>query len=290
MVQDAPPTPLRYAGFSARLKAATVDFGIFLPLTLLSFWSYGESWIIIAVVNGCATLAWFAYSIVGHALWGQTVGKHVVGIRVRTIDARHIGWVEAWRRSAVDIVLGTFSLAATLTVFSRIPAGEFGGLGYWAIMERYDAMRPEWTVLAEYLYLAWLASEVVSVLFNRRRRALHDFIAGTIVTHELPGAIVSPPVALIGWKRALAVVDTVLVIVAFVGTAFFALAALGSEINDDPASRTDTLRIALYLLVVGGIAWSARWSLRRGKRWHWLARGVALFLLAVPVALLLLGV
>jgi uncharacterized RDD family membrane protein YckC len=31
----------------------------------------------------------------------------------------------------------------------------------------------------------WVWSEVVVMLFNKRRRALHDFIAGTIVTSEL---------------------------------------------------------------------------------------------------------
>jgi uncharacterized RDD family membrane protein YckC len=32
-----------------------------------------------------------------------------------------------------------------------------------------------------YFYFAWLASEFIVLLLNRRRRALHDFIAGTVV-------------------------------------------------------------------------------------------------------------
>jgi uncharacterized RDD family membrane protein YckC len=49
---------------------------------------------------------------------------------------------------------------------------------------RYEALRPAWVVAVDYLYNAWLVSQIVSVLFNKRRRALHDFLAGTVVVVE----------------------------------------------------------------------------------------------------------
>jgi uncharacterized RDD family membrane protein YckC len=38
-----------------------------------------------------------------------------------------------------------------------------------------------WLAWGNAFYFAWLGSEFVVLLLNRRRRALHDFIAGTVV-------------------------------------------------------------------------------------------------------------
>jgi uncharacterized RDD family membrane protein YckC len=35
----------------------------------------------------------------------------------------------------------------------------------------------------DWLYLIWTVSELVVLLMNEKRRALHDFIAGTVVIH-----------------------------------------------------------------------------------------------------------
>lgn len=133
----------------------------------------GASWgtaIAVYVVN---TVAYFAYTIIGHARWGQTIGKHVARIRVRDLAGHPITWIHAWRRSSVDIALGTTSLIIYAIVLARIPATDFDALSWGQISERYNAMRPWWDPAIGYLYFAWLGSEVVSVLFNRRRRALH---------------------------------------------------------------------------------------------------------------------
>jgi uncharacterized RDD family membrane protein YckC len=44
--------------------------------------------------------------------------------------------------------------------------------------------RPEWLDWVNTANQVWMWSEVVVMLFNRRRRALHDFIAGTVVTSD----------------------------------------------------------------------------------------------------------
>jgi uncharacterized RDD family membrane protein YckC len=89
---------LTYAGFGVRLKAAAVDFGIFLPPSLLTLWALGTGWRAAIVVNILYTVAYFAYTIVGHARWGQTIGKHVAKIRVRDLAGQPITWGHAWRR------------------------------------------------------------------------------------------------------------------------------------------------------------------------------------------------
>ena len=279
---------LSYAGFGVRLKAALIDFAVFLPLGLLSFWALGASWAIAIVVYVFNTVAYYAYSIIGHARWGQTIGKHVAKIRVRDLTGHPITWTHAWRRSSVDIALGTASLIIYAIVLARIPAADFEALNWEQISERYDAMRPWWARATEYLYYAWLGSEVVSVLFNRRRRALHDFVAGTVVVREGPVDTVAEPVvaSLRGWRRALSVADRIMAGIALVAGGLFSLVALGAQVNADSATLRETLWLAAYAVVVGlAYALAAR-LLRRHNRWHWAFLATAVALTAIPILLL----
>ena len=61
------------------------------------------------------------------------------------------------------------------------------------VQAQYEALRPSWVVATDCVYNAWLASEIVSVLFNKRRRALHDFIAGTVVIVDRPVRAAASP-------------------------------------------------------------------------------------------------
>ena len=265
-----------------------IDFAVFLPLTFLGFWAVGASWGITIVVYVFSTVAYFAYTIIGHGRWGQTIGKHVARIRVRDLDGQPITWTHAWRRSSVDIALGTASLITYAIVLARIPAADFDALNWGQISDRYAAMRPWWDRAVEFLYFAWLGSEVVSVLFNRRRRALHDFVAGTVVVREGPIDTVAEPVlaSLRGWRRALSTVDRIMAAIALVVCGFFSFVALGAQLEGDSATRGETLWLAAYALLVGlAYALAAR-LLRRHNPWHWALHATAAALTALPVLLL----
>jgi len=38
--------------------------------------------------------------------------------------------------------------------------------------------------IIELFYDVWYWSEIIVILFNKRNRALHDFLAGTVVIHK----------------------------------------------------------------------------------------------------------
>ena len=174
-------------------------------------------------------------------------------------------------------------------MLARIPAADFDALNWEQISDRYDAIRPWWARAVEYLYFAWLGSEVVSVLFNRRRRALHDFVAGTVVVREGPVETVAEPVAasLRGWRRALSVADWIMAGIALAACGLFSFAALGAQLEGDSAARGETLWLAAYALVVGlAYALAAR-LLRRHNGWHWALHATAAALTAAPILLLL---
>jgi uncharacterized RDD family membrane protein YckC len=153
--QKAEPT-LRYAGFFLRVFAFLIDavvlgaFGV--PLAAAGYFGLraGTAMLGHAVpVDADETLltilmlAWFVmatiYFTVLHRRYGQTIGKSLVGIEVRTLELEKLGVARSLLRT-----LG-YGLSST-----------FFGFGFFLV-----ALTP-------------------------RKRAWHDFLAGTCVVRQLP--------------------------------------------------------------------------------------------------------
>jgi uncharacterized RDD family membrane protein YckC len=275
---------VRYAGFGLRLAAGLVDLLVFAPLIALGFWATHVGPATAIAYSIIHEVAYFAYTIVGHARWGQTIGKGVVGIRVLDLSGRRIGWRQAVRRSSVDIVLGILAVVTYWLTIVGIPATELAARPWPEVHDRYVALRPWWAAAVEYVYFAWLGSEVVSVLFNRRRRALHDFIAGTVVVSERPEHL--PPLR--GWRRVLGVADVVVMGIALVLAVVTAIGASTLDAAGDATARRALWGFALYNILVAGACGAAARALRRQGRWHWALHALVMLLVLVAAALPLL--
>ncbi|NNF51316.1 MAG: hypothetical protein HKN59_02650, partial [Gammaproteobacteria bacterium] len=118
------------------------------------------------------------YYIVMHAAFGQTLGKMITGVRVvKNKDLAPIGLGHALARDIVPLLFIAVGLLA-------MPMFDFG------IAEGKEATLklPIVFLAIAVLALAWPILEVITMLFNRRRRAIHDFIAGTVVIRYLRSA------------------------------------------------------------------------------------------------------
>ena len=58
---------------------------------------------------------------------------------------------------------------------------DYFALPYHDRINQLTALRPPWTGYATIAASVWVYSEFIVMLTNEKRRALHDFIAGTIV-------------------------------------------------------------------------------------------------------------
>jgi uncharacterized RDD family membrane protein YckC len=54
-------------------------------------------------------------------------------------------------------------------------------LGYLARSQELVRTAPGWYGMVSILMQVWIWGEFVTMLFNRKRRAVHDFMAGTVV-------------------------------------------------------------------------------------------------------------
>ena len=171
---------MRYAGFWKRFGAGWIDgFVLLLPLIFLMWLqSVSRNWAFLTLIP--LTFFFYGYEIYFHGRWGQTIGKRSQNIKVVSLDGSSITWKQAFLRSSIGLGLGVLSSISTLVALLRMTEGEFSVLSWSELAIRQSELSPYINEILIATY-AWTGSEVVALLFNRKKRALHDFIAGTVV-------------------------------------------------------------------------------------------------------------
>lgn len=172
---------LHYAGFWRRFAAYWLDFLIFVPAIGLSFWLGEKS----RLFNLYSYLPWLVFGLWFHVYlvkrYGGTPGKLMLKIRITRVDGSPVSYREAILRHSVLFVLSTLQSIALIIATFSMSDSEYLSLSFMARSQRLVEISPSWYQPITLLMNIWIWSEFVIMLTNKRRRALHDFIAGTVV-------------------------------------------------------------------------------------------------------------
>ena len=160
----------KYQTFWKRFFAGIVDGIVFLPFTLLDNYFAGSSLSAYILWEAFYLVAWAAYMIIGHGKYGQTLGKRAMNIKVLDLDEKNtIGYKRAFYRESVWILADLIGVVLLIL----ISAGKIELSGdtdeYW------------YFYIINYAITAWFLVELITMLFNDKRRAVHDFMAGSVV-------------------------------------------------------------------------------------------------------------
>jgi uncharacterized RDD family membrane protein YckC len=168
------PLPwMKYRTFWPRVLAALLDSLLFFIVTMsiVLLTTANEESISLDFGNGDTTIQilFLIYSVVFHAKYGQTIGKMLAAVRVvRVKDEEAISLRHAILRDIVPIVfvvlIGLLYLADLVVPGSAVTVG----LAYTVIGLGVASF-------------VWPFAEVITMLLNEKRRAIHDLIAGTVV-------------------------------------------------------------------------------------------------------------
>lgn len=172
---------IRYAGFWQRFGAYWVDVIVMLPLMALAY--FGGEW------SRLFQLYWFVpgllfglfFSVYLVKRYGGTPGKLVLNTRIAMLDGSPVTLKAALIRHAVLFLLSALMALALVQATLHITDAEYFSLGYLARAVRLVELAPSWYMPVSVLLQVWVWGEFVTMLFNKRRRAVHDFLAGTIV-------------------------------------------------------------------------------------------------------------
>lgn len=172
---------MTYSSFGRRLGAYLIDFLLLSPLFALQYWAGGQSISIVVLVGVLGSVAFIVYRVYCHAIYGQTVGKRVVKLRVVRLSGEAIGWRESLLRSSVEMLFTGLVISAQLIALAAIPAAEFTGLDTVQRNSNLQVYTPAWSSHVVTLSGIWYIASLIALFVNDQRRTLHDFIAGTVV-------------------------------------------------------------------------------------------------------------
>ncbi len=156
----------RYKTISYRISANVVDgFVIGLLGLFYKLFENSDSSFVLKLVQFISVFSPYFYSIIFHGYNGQTIGKMLMGIRIYDKNEKDIiSFKQALLRDIIP-------LGGILVLYIILTFDPNQNLGFLILISLFFS----------YLLLIWSGLEIITMLFNNKRRALHDFVAGTVV-------------------------------------------------------------------------------------------------------------
>lgn len=174
-----------YAGFWVRLGSMLLDGIIMLPLIFIVLYLNGLSvnmYFYIIIPN---LLFGIWYNIYLPKKYGGTPGKLIVGIKIIKIDGKPIGWKEAILRYSVLLGLTIFSVIVMIISLLKADENIFNSLSWLKRTEYLMSLAATPFMIHAWASNIWVYSEFIVLLTNKRKRAAHDFIAGTVIVRNV---------------------------------------------------------------------------------------------------------
>lgn len=170
-----------YAGFWIRLGSLLLDTLFMLPVIFLTLYlnGLGKNIYFYTLIPNLAFGLW--YSIYLPKKYGRTPGKLVAGVKIIRLDGEAIGWKEAILRHSVLLALTILSSIWMTSCLLSADDETFKSLGWLEQTQYLMTLSPGFFKFYNWASNIWIYSEFIVLLTNKRKRAIHDFIAGTVI-------------------------------------------------------------------------------------------------------------
>jgi len=170
-----------YGGFWLRLGALLLD-GIFvLPVAYLSLYlnSFGKNIYFLTIIPTLLFTLW--YGIFLPKRYGGTPGKLAVGLKIIRLDGEAIGWKESILRYSIDFVISLFSVILMTVSILNADDSIYTNISWLKQSLYLTSLAPFFFKICTWINNIWVYGELIVLLTNKRKRAIHDFIAGTVI-------------------------------------------------------------------------------------------------------------
>lgn len=175
---------MEYAGFWKRFGSYCLDVIVMIPIIALSFWGNEQSRLfqLYYLIPGLAFGIWFHVYLVQR--FGGTPGKLLLGIKIAKLDGSAVGYKESILRYSVLFVISVLSSVPIVIDSLGMTDAEYFSMGWQDRSVEMVERAPFWYGYVLIAMNIWIWSEFIVMLTNKKRRAVHDFIAGTVVIHK----------------------------------------------------------------------------------------------------------
>lgn len=166
----------QYRTFWQRFWAGFIDALVLTPLALTTDWAFAN----LSTPFFCAywvgmSFLYFGYAVLLHGHFGQTIGKRVTRVRVLDVSGSKLTLRQALTRESPSVppILYLLWIDMPYLLQGQNPGSpevlQEQGIFYLA---------------AQVFSFLWFVLEVATMLTNKRRRAIHDFIASSVVVRD----------------------------------------------------------------------------------------------------------
>jgi uncharacterized RDD family membrane protein YckC len=178
------PDLMEYGGFWRRVGASLLDALILSPLGLALFVGISYTHLAYLYYSVPSVVIFLIYDVYLVAKYGGTPGKRILGMRITNLDGTPVSLKTAFIRYSPVFVFTVLSSIAS--VFTSL---NLGGIGFEELsyIEKLGALgthAPSWNEPVTWITQAWYIVGAITLAANSRKRAVHDFIAGTVVLRD----------------------------------------------------------------------------------------------------------
>lgn len=170
-----------YAGFGKRLASLLLDFLIYIPIGIATLYINSldkNNYFYTLIPNLLFGLYFYVYL---PRFTGGTPGKNIVGIKIIRLDGKPIGWREAILRHLIQFLITIFSAVIMAMSISNADEQTFNNLGWLEQSAYLGSLFPLLFMLFSWINNIWVWGELIVLLTNPRKRAVHDYIANTVI-------------------------------------------------------------------------------------------------------------
>jgi uncharacterized RDD family membrane protein YckC len=160
-----------YRTFWKRFTAAIIDSIVLWPLTLINGYVEGSSNGYLFIIGSLLFSAiYLAYFIILHGIYGQTLGKKIMSIKV--IDINEVSPIGIKRATIRELpwIIAYFGIFIYLLILL-------------SSTHRYnlEKAKDNYSNFIFIISLSWMFIELATMLTNYKRRAVHDYLARSVV-------------------------------------------------------------------------------------------------------------
>jgi len=166
---------LKYQTFGRRIGANFIDGFVFFPIAILFVFLQLQLHMSNLLLMFLKVFIVYSYAILMHGAFGQTLGKMATGVKVIDVsETKKLSYKQAFLRDAVPLALNCVFFIITLPMLHG--AGVDSNTTKSVLFNPLTIMRI-WSLLI----VLWSLTEILTMLLNKKRRAVHDFIAKSVV-------------------------------------------------------------------------------------------------------------
>jgi uncharacterized RDD family membrane protein YckC len=177
---------LVYVGFWRRLAAYGIDFAILLPYGLLNKQLLHTSRVAYLVSMVIGILIGIVFEVYLVKRFGGSPGKLIMRMRIAKLDGSPVGYRQASIRYSVLFLINVLMTTGWLMGLFSMTDLEYAAFASSRVPVRtLELLAPSWYQPLQTAGGIWVWGEFLVLLTNKKRRALHDFLAATVVVRTV---------------------------------------------------------------------------------------------------------